>query len=53
MNIFFFFFTQEIIFFKSEHKKVANLYGLGLDLKIISFFFLTSKKCFEINLVFY
>ena len=33
------FFSQEIIFFKSEPKKVANLWGLGSDLKILSFFF--------------
>ena len=36
--LFLFFFSQKIIFFKSEPKKVANLYGLGSDLKIISFF---------------
>ena len=36
-NFFFLFFSlKEIIFFKSEPKKVANLYGLGSDLKIKS-----------------
>ena len=29
------FFSQEIIFFKSKPEKVANLYGLGLNLKIL------------------
>ena len=29
------FFSQEIIFFKSEPKKVANIYSLGTDLKTI------------------
>ena len=49
---FFFFFSQKIIFFKFEPKKVANLQGLGSDLKIIIFFF-TFRRCFEINLVLY
>ena len=35
-----FLFPQEIIFFKSEPKKLANLQGFGSDLKIKIFFLL-------------
>ena len=40
-------FSQEIIFFKSEPKKVANLKGLGTDMK--KKYLLAFNRWFEIN----